>query len=214
MEKLLRFLINWTPDFKRYRSEDASWLQSCWTYQQFCHCRLAGTVGTEMKRLKTLCYQFIFNGFPWLFFHKIRTLEQWECAFSCLLLILWGKLWNCSSVSWQVHLGSTAQNSVLNTGDKNSACRNHHNKHIQVKAAVSCSEYTCAPFGFAVVAFPSSSSPDLQVLYLGVQKGRGLFLIWITAHVFETGPAYSWFVCLYQYLKRMVQMKLIVTSYR
>lgn len=82
------------------------------------------------------------------FFGKIGTLEQWECAFSCLLLILWGKLWYCPSVSQQLCLGSTAQDSVQNTGDKNSACRNHHNKHTQVKAAVSCSEYMCATFRF------------------------------------------------------------------
>lgn len=32
---------------------------------------------------------------------------------------------------------------------------------------------------------------------LGSPKGRGLFLTWSTAHVFETGPVYSWLVCLY-----------------
>lgn len=58
-------------------------------------------------------------------------------------------------------------NTAQNSADRNSACRNHHhNKRTQVKAAASCPEYTCAPLGFAGLAFPGSGSPDLQVFHL------------------------------------------------
>lgn len=130
-------------------------------------------MGTEMKRLKILCYQFIFNGFHLLgFFCKIGTLEQWECAFSCLLLILRGKLWYRSSVSQQLCLGSSAQNSVQNTGDKNSACRNHHNKHTQVKAAVSCSEYMCGTFQFCSCGISKFQFTRLAGVLLGSPEGK------------------------------------------